>query len=364
MLFAFITLSFKNLKRTIMNTDKNDTRHYQLPYDMGMGGVSIGNEFEPVTDEEANETLKTAWNEGIRYYDVAPWYGLGLSERRFGYFLHNKPREEYVISSKVGKLLKASKNVVPEKGPFPFSPSPNEVVFDYSASGVRRSVEDSLQRLGIDSIDIAYVHDLSPDNPLFKEGEWLEHFKVAEKGAFPELAKMKEEGIIKGWGLGVNTPQPIEKVLKIAEPDIFLFAAQYSLMDHDNAIETIFPKIREHKASLVMGSNLNAGYLSGSERYNYGKKIPDFAHEKREKLRKIAKDHNVDLRTAALQFASFPDVATAIVPGMHTPQQVKENVQSMQTKIPAGFWQELKAEKLVHADAPVEHQTLTEAVAH
>jgi D-threo-aldose 1-dehydrogenase len=327
-----------------------------------MGGVSIGNEFEPVSDEEANKTLKTAWQEGIRYYDVAPWYGLGLSERRFGYFLHNKPREEYVISSKVGKLLRASKNVVPEKGPFPFSPSPNEVIFDYSASGIRRSIEDSLQRLGIDSLDIAYVHDLSPDNPLFKKGEWLEHFKVAEKGAFPELTKMKEEGIIKGWGLGVNTPQPILKVLEVAKPDIFLFAAQYSLIDHDNAIENIFPKIRENNASLVMGSNLNAGYISGSERYNYGDKIPDFAIQKRNKLREIAKDHNVNLRTAALQFASFPDVAAAIVPGMHTPDQVRENVKSMNTKIPMDFWHELKAEKLIHEKAPVEKQVLTESV--
>ena len=345
-----------------MNTKENKNAHYILPYNLGMGGVSIGNEFEPVSDEEANKTLKTAWQEGIRYYDVAPWYGLGLSERRFGYFLHNKPREEYVISSKVGKLLRASKNVVPEKGPFPFSPSPNEVIFDYSASGIRRSIEDSLQRLGIDSLDIAYVHDLSPDNPLFKKGEWLEHFKVAEKGAFPELTKMKEEGIIKGWGLGVNTPQPILKVLEVAKPDIFLFAAQYSLIDHDNAIENIFPKIRENNASLVMGSNLNAGYISGSERYNYGDKIPDFAIQKRNKLREIAKDHNVNLRTAALQFASFPDVAAAIVPGMHTPDQVRENVKSMNTKIPMDFWHELKAEKLIHEKAPVEKQVLTESV--
>jgi D-threo-aldose 1-dehydrogenase len=262
----------------------------------------------------------------------------------------------------VGKLLKASKNVVPEKGPFPFSPSPNEVIFDYSAYGVRRSLEDSLQRLGIDSIDIAFVHDLSPDNPLFKEGEWLEHFKVAEKGAFPELTKMKEEGIIKGWGLGVNTPQPILKVLDVAKPDIFLFAAQYSLIDHDNAIENIFPKIREHNASLVMGSNLNAGYISGSERYNYGNKIPDFAREKRNRLRVIAKEHNVNLRTAALQFASFPDVATAIVPGMHTPEQVRENVQSMNTNISMDFWNALKAEKLIHGEAPIEKRIFKETV--
>lgn len=339
-------------------TNKESKEHYTIPHKLGMGGVSLGNEFEPVTDEEAYHTLETAWQEGIRYYDVAPWYGLGLSERRFGYYLHNKPREEYVISSKVGKLLKASKNVITEKGPFPYSPSPNSVTFDYTASGIRRSIEDSLQRLGIDSLDIAYVHDLSSDNPLFKEGEWLEHFEVAKKGAFPELTKMREEGIIKGWGLGVNTPEPILKCLEVADPDLFLCAAQYSLMDHEHALKKVFPKVKAHNATLVMGSNLNAGYLSGSERYNYGPKIPEFAHQKREQLRAVAQAHNVDLRTAALQFASFPEVATAIVPGMHTPTQVQENVASMQVDIPQGFWEELRSKKLIHPDAPVSNQTL------
>ena len=137
--------------------------HYKPPFKFGMGGVPLGNEFSIVTDEDASAILEAAWSAGVRYYDVSPWYGLGLAERRFGYFLHNKKRSDYIISSKVGKLLKASK-AAHNRNLFPFSPSPNDVVFDYTGPGIRRSIEDSLQRLGIDSLDIAFVHDLSPDN--------------------------------------------------------------------------------------------------------------------------------------------------------------------------------------------------------
>ena len=140
-------------------------RHYRPPFKFGMGGVPLGNEFSYVTDEDAYATIEAAWNAGVRYFDMAPWYGLGLAERRYGTFLHNQERSQYVLSTKVGKLLKASKTAK-GKDYFPFSPSPNDVVFDYTASGVRRSIEDSLQRLGIDSIDIAFVHDLSSDNKL------------------------------------------------------------------------------------------------------------------------------------------------------------------------------------------------------
>src|SRR5882757_9011131 len=131
--------------------------HYKPTFRFGIGGVPLGNEFAVVTDKDAYATIEAAWNAGVRYYDMAPWYGLGLAERRYGNFLHNKTRSEFVVSSKVGKLLKASKTAK-NKGYFPFSPSPNDVIYDYTASGVRRSIEDSLQRLGIDSIDIAFVH--------------------------------------------------------------------------------------------------------------------------------------------------------------------------------------------------------------
>src|ERR1700716_4749715 len=136
--------------------------HYVPPIKFGLGGVPLGNEFEVVTDEEAYKTLDAAWSAGVRYYDVSPWYGLGLAERRFGNYLHNKNRDEYIISSKVGKLLKASRQNN-AKSNFPFTSSPNNVVFDYTADGVRRSVEDSLQRLGITHLDIVFVLDIFPE---------------------------------------------------------------------------------------------------------------------------------------------------------------------------------------------------------
>ena len=175
-------------------TNSSSQGHYRPPFKFGMGGVRLGNEFSVVTDEDANVILEAAWSAGVRYYDVSPWYGLGLTERRFGYFLHNKKRTDYVISSKVGKLLKASKAYNHDL--FPFSPSPNNVVFDYTGPGIRRSIEDSLQRLGIDSLDTAFVHDLSPDNKLLPT-PWEEQLKIAMTGAFPELTRMREEGIIR-----------------------------------------------------------------------------------------------------------------------------------------------------------------------
>jgi len=333
--------------------DSNSGVHYKPPFRFGLGGVPLGNEFAVVTDKDAYAILEAAWSAGIRYYDVSPWYGLGLAERRYGNFLHNKNRSEYVISSKVGKLLKASRTA---KGRelFAFSPSPNDVTFDYTASGVRRSIEDSLQRLGIDSLDIAFVHDISSDNKLLPTS-WQEQFEIALKGAFPELTRMREEGVIKGWGIGVNTPEPILRVFSEADPDVCLMASQYSLIDHKNALNQLFPAVRKKNASLVVGSSLNAGFISGSPRYNYGKdsyKIPVEFLEKRKRSREVAANHGVDLRTAALQFSAAPDVAAALVVGASTEQQILADYTSMQTKIPAEFWAELKAERLIEDNAP------------
>jgi D-threo-aldose 1-dehydrogenase len=340
-----------NAPENAANTSRQG--HYKPPFKFGMGGVPLGNEFSIVTDEDASAILEAAWSAGVRYYDVSPWYGLGLAERRFGYFLHNKKRSDYIISSKVGKLLKASKTAH-HRDLFPFSPSPNDVVFDYTGPGIRRSIEDSLQRLGIDRLDIAFVHDLSPDNKLLPT-PWEEQFKIATTGAFPELTRMREEGIIKGWGLGVNRPEPILQVLEVADPDVCLLASQYSLIDHKNALNNVFPAVRQKNVSLVIGSSLNAGFISGSPRYNYGKdsyKIPASYIVKRKKLRDIADNHGVDLRTAALQFSAAPDVAAALVVGVSREHQILEDYTSMQTKIPAEFWADLKSQNLIEQNAP------------
>ncbi|WP_114207488.1 aldo/keto reductase [Acidisarcina polymorpha] len=339
------------MEQTVSSADKG---HYKPPFKFGIGGVPLGNEFAVVTDRDAYTTIEAAWNAGVRYYDMAPWYGLGLAERRYGNFLHNKNRSEFVLSSKVGKLLKASKTAK-NKEYFPFSPSPNDVVYDYTASGVRRSIEDSLQRLGLDSLDIAFVHDISPDNKYLPT-PWQEQFEIARKGAFPELTRMREEGLIKGWGIGVNTPEPIMRLLEVADPDICLLASQYSLIDHKNALDQVFPAAKAKNVSFVIGSSLNAGFISGSPRYNYGKEsyqIPPAFLEKRKRLREVASNHGVDLRTAALQFSAAPDIAAALVVGASSEQQILADYTSMQTKVPAQFWAELKVQNLIEQNAPV-----------
>ena len=325
---------------------------FQSPFRFGLGGVTLGNEFDKHTDKEAEATLEAAWEMGVRYYDVAPWYGFGLAERRFGHFLHNKNRGDYLLSSKVGKLFKASRNNR-HADIFPLSDSPNDLVIDYTADGVRRSIEDSLQRMGVSHLDVVFVHDLSPDFAYFPNG-WEEQYEIARRGAFPALSRMREEGIIRGWGVGVNTPFAILKVINDADPDVCLCARQYSLIDHAHAVNELFPAVRARNVSLVMGSALNAGFISGSPRYNYGQenyKIPPEVITKRDHLRAVAARHGVDLRTAALQFSAAASEAVALVVGAGSPQQIQADYNSLQAKIPVDFWAELRKERLIEPNA-------------
>jgi len=271
-----------------------------------------------------------------------------------GTFLHGQRRSEYVLSSKVGKLLTASRDNN-AKVYFPFTPSPNNLRYDYTADGVKRSIEDSLQRLGVDALDVVFVHDLSPDNPWLP-GPWEELFAVACKGAFPALSRMRDEGVIRGWGLGVNSPEPILKLLDVADANVCLLARQYSLVDHEHALHEVFPRARERGMHFVVGSSLNAGFISGSARFNYGKnnyKIPAEALEKRARLLAVAARYGVDLRTAALQFSMAPDVAVALVVGCSNPEQVLADYTSLQTKIPQAFWLDLRSEGLIENDASI-----------
>lgn len=316
----------------------------------GLGGVAIGNGFQENPDIECLQTMEAAWNAGVRYFDTSPWYGLGTSERRMGLFLKDKKRDEYTVSTKIGRVLIPHDDFRMKgiwKGPLHFS-----YRYDYSAAGVRKSVEDSLQRLGIGSLDIVFIHDLSPDNGDMKE-DWVKYFDEAAKGAMPELTRMREEGLIKAWGFGVNTIDPVLKAIEVADPDIFLSACQYSLIHHLDDLDKVFPKAEERGISIVVGAPLCAGFLSGKDRYLYGGQFPAGVKEKLAALQKAADHHKVDLRTAALQFAAAPDVVSAVIPGAHTVEQAVENAGSMKVKIPSAFWDELKKEKLIAAHAPV-----------
>ena len=329
-------------------------QRYRPPHAFGLGGVAIGNEFQFATDEQAEATLSAAWDAGVRYFDVSPWYGLGLAERRFGRFLSRKPRGEFVISSKVGKLLRASRDHK-AKSYFPFTPSPNTPYFDYTEEGVLRSVEDSLQRLGLDRLDIVFVHDLSPDNTYLPEA-WESLWPVAEKGAFPALTRLRDEGVIDGWGMGVNCPQPILRCLESADSDVHLLASQYSLVDHANAVEELFPKARDQGVSFVVGSALNAGFLGGEPRYNYGEAntlIPKDKRQRLVQLRQIASDHGVDLVAAALQFSLAPDVVSSLIVGTAQPTHMLSNQAALAAKIPAAFWEALREQGVLHPKATV-----------
>ena len=318
---------------------------------LGLGGVAIGNGFSASSDGQCQATLAAAWDAGVRCFDTSPWYGLGLSERRFGRFLHQQAPADYTLSSKVGRLLTATPGPLQET--MWEEPAPFRYRYDYSAAGTRRSVEDSLNRLGVEQLDVVYIHDLSPDNEDDLGMPWEQRFAEAAKGAMPELTRMRAEGLIKAWGFGVNCPEPALLALEESDPDIFLLACQYSLLDHARALHETFPRIAERGASVVVGSPLLAGYLAGRDRYLYEGQVPDWAPGKRQQVQAACDRHGVDLRTVALQFAAAPEVVSAVIPGARTPQQVQANVDSMAVAIPAQLWDELKDEGLIERDAPV-----------
>lgn len=326
-------------------------RRYRPPMRLGMGGTQVAGNFVATGDERAAAALQGAWDAGVRYYDTSPWYGLGLSERRFGAFFHDKPREEFVISTKVGRLLKPDQSVAGTKVGNWAEVPPFRHVYDYTAEGTRRSVEDSLQRLGLASSDIVFIHDLSPDNKDLGE-RWTERLEEAKRGAMPELTRMREEGLIKAWGLGVNTLEPALAAFEAADPDIILSATQYSLMKHEDALKRLMPVAEKRGSSVVVGAPLNAGFLAGKPRYDYSGRIPEGAIEKRAKLTEVAANHGTDLRTMALHFAAAHPVVSAIIPGARDAAQAAENAASMRQTLPASLWEELRAAKLIAAEAP------------
>lgn len=323
-----------------------------LPGKIGAGGVALGNGFHENTNEQIQQTLAAYWDAGIRYYDTSPFYGFGLSERRLGHFLFEKERQDFVISTKVGRLFEADRNYKKDPKSLWYGNLNFKFRYDYTAAGVRRSVEDSLLRLGLSSIDYVFVHDLSPDNADLGP-KWVDQFSIAQKGAFPELSKMREEGLIKGWGMGVNTPEPILKSMEVADPDLMLVAIQYSLLDHENALNKLFPAMEKKGVRAVIGGPLNSGLLGGKPRYNYSTDIPAEMQSKKDKIAAIADKHSVSLVTLALQFSAAHPVVSSVIPGASTAAQAIENAAALTKTVPAALWKELIANKLISAKAPL-----------
>lgn len=336
----------KSAKASAESLPKNpETEKFRPTYKYGMGGAPLSHADAERPNSAILETVEGAWDMGTRYFDTSPWYNLGLGERRFGVFLHDKPRQEYVISTKVGRILHPDASVGQVAAWQ--NPPPMRHEYDYTADGVRRSIEDSLQRMGTSYLDIVFIHDLCPSNGDFTGDDYETYYRQATEGAMPELTRMRDEGIIKAWGLGVNTLDPSTRAFEVADPDIILQACKYSLIDHQDTIERLFPLADRTGASVVVGSPLNNGFLTGRNRYNYGPGFPEGALDKRARLNRIAIEQGVDIRTAALQFAAAPKTVSAIIPGARSYRQAIENAQSMRETIPAAFWQQLKSEGLI-----------------
>mgnify|MGYP000373262732 CR=1 FL=1 len=330
--------------------NEGDAPRYRPTHRVGLGGaVGLGDMRREMSEQQALELLQTAWEEGIRYYDTSPWYGLGLSERRHAMLLSPRDPDSYLLSSKTGRLLYPDPGYSHKnwQGTNRFN-----YKYDYSASATRRSIEDSLQRMGVPSLDMVFIHDLSPDNEDMGE-QWTEYFQTAVKGAMPELSKMRDEGLIKGWGMGVNELPPARRAIEEADPDVILLATQYSLLKHGDALNNLFPQAEQRNVTFVLGAPLNSGYLAGSDYYNYSREVPDEIRKKRDRYRKLAREHGVDLRTAALQFCNAPPVVSSVLHGASSPEQVRQNVASMSATIPGEFWQSAKTQGLMEENAPV-----------
>ncbi|AYZ65247.1 aldo/keto reductase [Burkholderia multivorans] len=323
---------------------------------LGFGAAPLGNMFRNIPDEEAAATIEAAWQHGIRLFDTAPSYGAGLAELRLGEALAGHSRDDYVISTKVGRLVLdeledaklrdyGEKNGIFEHG------RPNRLVSDYSADATLRSIEDSLKRLRTDRLDIVWVHDIAQD--IYGD-EWIAQFEIARKGAFRVLTRLRDEGVIKAWGLGVNRVEPCELTLDLAEakPDGFLLAGRYTLLDHERALQRLMPAAGANEVGIVVGGPYSSGVLAGGTHFEYQKAPPEIL-AKVERIKAIAERHGVPVKAAALQFVLAHSATAAVIPGASRPERIAEDQAALKADIPADFWHEMREQGLVAGDAPL-----------
>jgi D-threo-aldose 1-dehydrogenase len=327
-----------------------------LPQRVGFGTAPLGNMFRDIPEDEAQATVDAAWNDGIRYFDNAPFYGAGLAELRMGQALAGKPRDEYVISTKVGRLVLDEVEDVNardqgEKGEVFKHGRPNRVVNDYSHDATLRSIDDSLKRLHTDRIEIIWVHDVAQD---FYGDEWLAQFESARTGAFRALDRLRDQGVIKAWGLGVNRVEAIELLLDLEEPrpDGFLLAGRYTLLDHARALQRVMPKVTERGLGIVVGGPYSSGVLVGGPNFEYAPAPPEILR-KVARIKTIADRHGISMKAAGLQFALAHPAVAAVIPGASRPERIAEDRAALTEQVPADFWRELRSEQLVHAEAPL-----------
>jgi D-threo-aldose 1-dehydrogenase len=320
---------------------------------LAFGSATIGGLFRPVEEHDAIDTCRHALGMGIRYFDVAPVYGYGNSERRLGAALATVPRDSFVLSTKVGRLLvdrEAStagldvdhQRVDGQDDYFYRDTPPVRPVFDYSRDGVLRSLEASLERLGLDRVDIVYIHD--PDD----------HWPQAIGEAYPALEQLRSEGVVRAIGVGMNQVSMLERFAAEGVFDVFLLANRYTLLDQE-ALPGLLPTCRERGIAVMLGGVFNSGILAEPRpgaRFGYLPADPALL-ARAQHLRTVCERHGIPLRAAAVQFALAHPAVSSVVAGVRTADQLDEYPDLMRMVIPADLWAELKVEGLLPDDAPV-----------
>ena len=322
--------------------------------ELGFGTAPLGNLYKATDPEDAQKTLEAAWKAGIRYYDTAPLYGLGLSETRLNRFLFGKKRKDYVLSTKVGRLLEVCD---PKQrtgiGKFFDTPSRREI-YDYSYDGFMRSIEFSLERLGVDSIDVIFIHDVDVFNHKTVAARDA-HVKTILNSGIKALEKLRNEKVIKAFGAGVNEWEVCETLARNSDVDIFLLAGRYTLLEQES-LNSFLPLCEERGIGIVLGGPYNSGILATGPKpgawYNYDP-APKAILERVARIEAVCRRHKVKLAQAALRFPMHHKNVVSVIPGGVSPKEVALNVATLDAKIPKALWKDLKAEGLMHADAPV-----------
>jgi D-threo-aldose 1-dehydrogenase len=320
---------------------------------LGFGSAPLGNLFHAISEDEAQATLQRAWDAGVRYFDTAPLYGLGLSETRINHFLRGKRREEYVISTKVGRLFRAT---TPDKrdgfGKWFDVPARNEI-YDFSYDGVMRSLEFSLERLGIDHVDILFAHDLDLFN--HKSNDILEPLlSQFMSGGYKALLTLRDQGVIKAFGAGVNEWEPCAWMLERGDFDIFLLAGRYTLLEQASLAGFMDPAVARG-VGVVIGGPYNSGVLATGPRpgahYNYGP-APQWVLDRAGALQTVCAAHGVRLVDAAFQFPLRHKAVVSVIPGGQAAAEMSSNQAAATANIPQALWDDLKAQGLIDPNRP------------
>ena len=316
----------------------------------GFGTAPVGNIFREIDEETSDAMFQRSWDAGVRYYDTAPMYGHGLSELRTGHSLRWKRRDDYVLSSKVGRVLKPAKRETIDFAPW-VNAGAFRMEFDYSYDGTMRSFEDSLQRMGLERMDICFIHDID----VFTRGaDQPKVFEEAMDGCWRALSDLRDQGVVKAIGVGVNEWEVCHAALQARDFDCFLLAGRYTLLEQE-ALDAFLPLCEERGAAVVVGGGFNSGILATGAvegaKYN---SAPAPAHimEKVRKIEAVCRDHGVPLPAAALQFVVAHPAIPSFIAGTRTVAQLDQNLAWFEHPIPAAFWADLKAKGLLREDAP------------